>query len=204
MNPQVDRQLYDPNGYVAVKYDSHHSGGLVAVNSLETALAATEVAIHQGEGVREERYADPEHRELTHYAKFLSLVDGTIDIGIVSPLVKNPIVSAMPADVAAVAEFNNALYSYLFVVLDRLMASDHPDRHQLVAIIYGVMVGLLAPVSRYLTTKPAENGEFWGPTFEYYEFSDPDTAADEIRALGEALVDEHPTIRPALGHLHRL
>ena len=203
-NPRVDRQFYDPNGYVAVKYDTNRSGGLVAIDSLEAALVATEVAIHQGEGVHEERYADPEHRELTHYSKFLSLVDGTIDIGDVTPLVTNPTVSAMPGDVADVANFNNALYSYLFVLLDRLMASDHPDRHGLVAVIYGVMVGLLAPVSRYLTTKPVGNGEFWGPTFEYYEFSDPGTAADEIRSLGAAIADANPVLQPALAHLGRL
>ena len=203
-DPQADRQLHDPNGYMAVKYDDERSGGLIVINSLKTALAATEVAIHQGEGVHEARYADPGHRELTHYAKFLSLVDGSIDIGAVTPLVKNPSTSAMPADVAPVAEFCNALYSYLFVIVDRLLSPDCPDRHKLVGLLYGVMVGMLAPVSRYLTTKPAGGGEFWGPPFEYYEFTDPATAADELRSLGEPLAAEHPSIVGALRHLDRL
>jgi hypothetical protein len=203
-NPQAERQLHDPSGYVAVKYDSEKSGVLVVVDSVETALAATEVAIHQGEGVHEARYADPEHRELTHYAKFLSLVDGSVDIGDVVPLVKSPTVAAMPPDVAQIAEFCNALYSYLFVILDRLMARERGDRHALVGILYGVMVGLLAPISRYLTTMPAGNDEFWGPPFEYYHFDDPDDAESDLRRLGEALAVEHPSIAPAFRHLGRL
>ena len=143
-------------------------------------------------------------RELTHYAKFLSLTDGTVDIGSVVPLVKNPSIAAMPRDVAAIAEFSNAIYSYLFVILDRLLARDQADRHHLVGILYGVMVGLLAPVSRYLTTKPAGNGEFWGPPFGYYEFSTPDGAEDELRRLGAAITAEHAAIGPALRHLDQL
>jgi hypothetical protein len=203
-DPQTDRQLHDPSGYMTVKYDDEKSGGLILVDSVETAFAATEVAIHQGEGVQEARFADPDHRELTHYAKFLSLADGTVDIGSVVPLVKNPAIGAMPRDVAAVAEFTNATYSYLFVILDRLLARDQPDRHHLVQILYGVMVGLLGPVSRYLTTKEAGNGEFWGPPFEYYHFPDPDDAEDELRRLGQSLAGEHPAIAPALRHLGRL
>ena len=203
-NPQRVRQLGDPSGYVTVKYDAEASGGLVVVDSLETALAATEVAIHQGEGVHEERYADPEHRELTHYAKFLSLVDGTVDIGAVRPLVKNPSLASMTSDVRSVAEFCNALYSHVFVVLDRLLAADHEDRHGLLGIHYGVMVGLLAPMCRYLTTISAGDDTVWGPSFEYYEFADPANAEDELRSMGEALQSDHPAIAPSLRHLGRL
>jgi hypothetical protein len=203
-DPQTDRQLHDASGYMSVKYDDEKSGGLIVIDSVETAFAATEIAIHQGEGVQEARFADPDHRELTHYAKFLNLTDGTVDIGSVVPLVKNPSIGAMPHDVAAVAEFSNASYSYLFVILDRLLARDQPDRHHLVQILYGVMVGLLGPVSRYLTTKEAGNGEFWGPPFEYYHFPDPDYAEDELKRLGNLLADDHPAIAPALRHLNRL
>ena len=203
-DPRPDRQLHDRSGYVAVKYDVEASGGLVVVDSLEAAIAAAEVAIHQGEGVHEERYADPEHRELTHYAKFLSLVDGSVEIGEVRPLVTNPKSTEMPPDVAAVADFSNALYNYLFVVIDRLLAAECEDRHQLVGVLYGGMIGLLAPVCRYLTTLPAGADRFWGPPFEYYEFADPARAEDELRALGEPLGDDHPDLVPALRHLGRL
>jgi hypothetical protein len=203
-NPQTERQLHDPSGYMAVKYDTEQSGGLVVVDSLETALAATEIAIHQGEGVHEARYADPDHRELTHYAKFLSLVDGSVDIGEVVPLVKNPTMAAMPPDVAPIAEFCNALYSYLFIIIDRLLANDSDDRHELVGALYGVMMGMLAPTCRYLTTKPASNDEFWGPPFEYFHFDDPHHAEDELRSMGDELADQHPQIAPVLRHLRRL
>jgi hypothetical protein len=203
-NPQPDRQLHDPSGYVAVKYDDAASGGLVVVDDLETALAAAEVAIHQGEGVHDERYADPMHRELTHYYKFVALVDGTVDIGPVRAAVTTPKAASMPADVRPVADLSNAVYSYLFVVLDRLMAPDRSDRHALVAILYGVMVALLGPVSRYLMTLPAGDGQVWGPPFEYYEFVDLDEAENALREMGEAVARDHPALAPALRHLHRL
>jgi rubrerythrin len=203
-DPQLVRQLADRSGYVAVKYDVETSGGLVVVDGLEAALTATEVAIHQGEGVHEERYADPDHRELTHYSKFLSLVDGTVEIGEVRPMVTNPTLDPMPADVRSVAEFSNALYCYLFVVLDRLIATECEDRHHLVGMLYGMMIAMLAPVCRYLTTLPAGGGRVWGPPFEYHQFDDPAAAETELRRMGEALRSDHPALTPALRHLDRL
>jgi rubrerythrin len=203
-DPRPDRQLHDPSGYVAVKYDDDASGGLLVVDSLETALAAAEVPIHQGEGVGEHRYADPSHRELTHHAKFARIVDGTVPLREVRPLVVNPTSAGMPDDVRPVASLANAVYSYLFVVLDRLYAADCEDRHALVGILYGGMVGLLAPVCRHLTTLPAGDGRFWGPPFEFHEFDDPATAEEELRRLGEAVLPDHPVLAPALRHLDRL
>jgi rubrerythrin len=202
-NPRPDRQLHDPNGYVAVKYDDSSSGGLIVVDSLEAALAATEVAIHQGEGVHEERYADPGHRESTHYAKFLSLVDGTVDLGATLPVVTDPAIADMPANVKSVAEFANALYAYSYVLMDRVMAPDRADRHEVVALLYGVMVALLGPVGRYLMTLPAGPGRVWGPTFEFHEFAEPEEAEDELRAMGVALAADHPALAPVLRHLDR-
>jgi Ferritin-like len=203
-SPQPDRQLHDPNGYIAVKYDDSASGGLIVVDDLKTALEATEVAIHQGEGVQEERFADPGHRELTHYAKFVELVDGTVDIGAVLPAVRNPTLAAMPAEARPVGELANAIYNYLFVVMDRLMAPDSDDRHDLVGILYGVMVALLGPLARHLMTMPAGDGKVWGPPFEYYEFADLHTAEDELRAMGAAVTRQCPELAPALRHLDRL
>lgn len=203
-NPQRDRQLYDPSGYSAVKYDEEASGGLVVVDSLESALAAAEVAIHQGEGVHAERYADPAQRELTHYSKFVSLVDGSFDIGAIRPLVTNPTLAAMPANVQEVAEYSNALYSYLFVIIDRMLAAEYESRHELVGVLYGVMVGMLAPTCRYLTTMPAVDDRYWGPPFEYYEFVDPHSAEDELVQMGAALGGDHPVLAPGLRHLERL
>jgi rubrerythrin len=202
--PQTDRQLHDPSGYVAVKYDDAASGGLVVVDGLETALAAAEVAIHQGEGVHEEKYADPDHRELTHYAKFVQLVDGTVEIGAVAPAVKTPTLATMPPELQPVAELSNAIYSYLFIVMDRLMAPERDDRHELVGILYGVMVALLGPVARHLMTMPAPDGQVWGPPFEYFEFADVGQAEEQLRSMGASIARDHPRLVPALRHLDRL
>lgn len=203
-DPQIERQLTDRSGYMAVKFDVEASGGLVTVDSVEAALTAAEVTIHQGEGVHEDRYADPLHRELTHYAKFVGIADGTVEIGEVRPLVVNPTSASMPDGVREVAELGNALYCYLFVVLDRLFAAECEDRHALVATLYGGMIGLLAPVCRYLTTMPADDGRVWGPPFEFHEFEDAGGAEEELRRLGGKVLAEHPGLAPALRHLEHL
>lgn len=202
--PQRDRQLHDPHGYVTVKYDSTASGGLIVVDSLERAIEATEVAVHQGEGLSDERFADPTHRELTHYSKFLMLLDGQVEIGAVHNAVHSPALVSLPDQIQPLAEFSNALYSYLFVLMDRLFAADTPDRHHLVGTLYGTMVALLAPVARCLMTLPVSASEVAGPPFEYYEFGDVDHAEAELRELGAALGSSHPSLAPSLAQLDRL
>ena len=78
------------------------------------------------------------------------------------------------------------------------------DRHHLVAILYGVMVAMLGPVSRYLMTIPATDDEVWGPPFAYHQFADPARAGEELRAMGDLLRRDHPALGPALRHLERL
>lgn len=208
-SPRLDRQLLDPQGYVTVKYDDAASGGLVAVESVETALDATEVAIHQGEGLLDVRYADPTHRELTHYAKFASIADGSVEIGPVRPAVVDPRIEDMPSDVASLARLADALYCYTFVVIDRLLAPTGVDsaatvRHRLVGVLYGSMVALLGPLCRYLTTIPADGGCVWGPTFGFHDFDDPARAEDELRAMSQAVVPHHPRLSPVIAQLDRL
>lgn len=201
---QVDRQLHDPHGYAVVKYDSASSGGLSVITDLDGAIAAMEVAIHQGEGLSEDRYADPEHSELTHYSKFLMLHEDVGHTAQTHPAITNPTLTNLPPDVRPLAEFSNALYSYLFVLMDRLLAPDTEDRHHLVGILYGTMVGLLAPVARHLMTIPIGDSLVAGPPFQYFDFSEPDTAEADIIAMAGPLFDHYPTLRPTLRLLDRL
>jgi hypothetical protein len=202
--PQRDRQLHDPHGYVTVKYDSAASGGLVVVDSLERAIEATEVAVHQGEGLSDDRFADKGFEELTHYSKFLSILDGEVEVGPVHNAMRSPHLIDLPEHIQPLARFSNALYSYLFVIMDRLFAPETQDRHHLVGTMYGSMVALLAPVARCLMTLPVSATEFAGPPFEYYEFADTECAEQEIRELGAQLATAHPSLAPALAQLDRL
>jgi rubrerythrin len=202
-SPRRDRQLHDPHGYAVVKYDSATSGGLVVVDSIERAIDATEVAIHQGEGLSDDRFADPDHAELTHYSKFGRILDD-IRIGEIHDAIRNPAVDTLPEYVKPLALFSNALYSYLFIVMDRLFAPDTPDRHHLVGTLHGTMVALMAPVARHLMTMPVSECEVAGPPFEYYEFADVADAESELRALGRPLADAYPGLAPAINQLDRL
>jgi hypothetical protein len=203
-NCQVERQLHDPHGYAVVKYDSVASGGLSVITDLAGAIAAMEVAIHQGEGLSEDRYADPAHSELTHYAKFLTLHEDVGHTVEVHRAITNPTLATLPSNVRPLAEFSNALYSYLFVVMDRLLAPDTEDRHHLVGILYGTMVALLAPVARHLMTMPIGDSLVAGPPFQYFEFRDPRTAETELVEMAGPLFDDYPSLRPSLRLLDRL
>ena len=61
-NPRLERQMADPLFYGPVKFDAADSGGLQGIKDLESATAAIEIVIHQGEGLSDERWADPAHQ----------------------------------------------------------------------------------------------------------------------------------------------
>ncbi len=117
-NPAINRQL-EPTHYAPVKFDAADSGGLLVVTSIESALAALEIVIHQGEGLSDDKWSDPSHQELTHYAKFLALADGEVPIGDVHPAMLNPSTVTLPESIRPVARFFNAIYSYLLILMDR-------------------------------------------------------------------------------------
>ena len=201
-NPSIDRQL-EPADYSPVKFDTADSGGLVIVDSLESALEALEIVIHQGEGLSDDKWADPSHQELTHYAKFLALADGEIPIGDVHPAVVNPSTASLPEAIRPVGTFFNAIYSYLLILMDRAyepMTSD--QREPAVGLMYGAMEALMRPVARYLFSLETEAGRA-GPPFEFHRFEHASSALDELRSLGAALVDQHPQLSGVVGALDR-
>ncbi|HSF86661.1 MAG TPA: ferritin-like protein [Acidimicrobiia bacterium] len=201
-DPQVDRQLSDPASYAPVAFDSETSGGLIAVTDLASACRAIETVIHQGEGVSEDRFADAEHRELTHYAKFLELADGTIPLGEIKAVMRSPTASSFPDFVRPVAALANALYGFTFELLDRLYGSS-PAGPATVGDLYRSMA-LLGEVSRYLMSLEADGGEVAGPPFRATAFADPAGAASEVRRAAAAAGREHPALRSVLSELEAL
>ncbi len=189
--PRLERQLADPAAYRPVAYDSDTSGGLAGIVDLDTAVQAIETVIHQGEGVSEDRYADPEHRELTHFAKFSELVDGTVPLGEVRPAIVNPVTNRLPPDVRPVAVLANGLYAYAFVVLDRIYGGRAGDAAM--TELYQTMLSL-GDVSRYLMTLDMGNGTVAGPPFAALSFADPAHAKSELGALAADAAGHHPNL----------
>ena len=194
-NPRLERQLSDPAFYNPVKFDAADSGGLVGIHDCDTAIAAMEIIIHQGEGVGDHRYADPDHQELTHYYKFEQLAEGIVEIGLVRPVMSNPRVTDFPPYIRPVAALANALYSFVLWVMDEIYAPG-ADANALISDLYGSMAGLLSPVGHYLTTLDVGGDYVASPTFEFYEFSGE--PRHEIVELARAVVDDHPGLDPVV------
>ena len=172
-DPQRERQLGDPSFYGVVRFDEEDSGGLLAITDFDTARTAIETAIYQGEGLRDHHWADPSHRELTHYYKFAALADGTTPLGSVLPVATNPKLREMSESVRPIAELFNAACSYVLVTIDDLYAPIGDDaRGPLIDRQYSLMSSVMAPIAAHLVRQPIGDGSGRnaGPTFDFYEF----------------------------------
>lgn len=201
-DPQLERQLADHDAYRPVAFDSDTSGGLHAVTDLSTARQAIETVIHQGEGVSEERYADPQHKELTHHAKFLELADGTVPLGDVRPAVTNPSTATLPEPAQPVARLTDALYGFTFEILDRIFGTSVAGPAT-IGDLYATMA-LLGTACRYLMTLDAGNGQVAGPPFRPTSFDDPAAAAHEVCRIAEVAASRHPALAPVAAAVERL
>lgn len=181
-DPQVEAQMSDPAFYSAIAFDAEDSGGLMLIDDLESAVAAIEVIIHQGEGLSHDRWADPDHKELTHFHKLVQIDDGTSPLGKVLPLRTNPKTADYPEDIRAVSDLFNALYRALYLILERIFIGG-PDQRLAVGVLYVVMGNLMSQVARFLVVQDLGDGTNAAPTFERFEFSA--SALDEIRDLAE-------------------
>lgn len=190
--PRLDSQV-SGSAYSPVHLDVEESGGLHVVHDLETALGATEIIVHQGEGLTTERWADPDHHELTHYYKLLQISDRSSPLGAVLPVPTNPRTSEYPADIQPVSTLFNAAYRYLFLTLSDLF-SDSADKEQLIGDLYTLMNQVLSPTAHFLTSHVIGAGFCAAPTFELYEL-DRD---QPHRQLSET-ADEATRLHPQLG-----
>lgn len=169
-NPQTESQLSDPAFYSAVEFDADDSGGLLEVHDLQSAQDAIEIIVHQGEGVSSDHWADPEHRELTHYYKLLSIAEEQSPIGLVHNLAENPTTEQYPKSIQPVSDLFNASYRYLFRILDDLY-SPKVDKASGVGRLYATMGSVMSQIARFLVQQPIGGGRFAGPTFEPYRFT---------------------------------
>lgn len=194
-NPQTEWQLSDPSFYAPVVFDAEDSGGLMQVDSPESAREAIEIIVHQGEGLSTDRWADPAHQELTHYAKLVQIADGTSPIGAVRPLPTDPRTADYPESLQPVSDLFNATYRYLYLVLDELF-SPSENKGEAVGRMYRLMATALSTLADFLVRRPLDGGLNAAPTFEVYEFA----ATDPIAELG-ALADRVGRLHPELADI---
>ena len=199
----ADRQLADPRFYQPVEFDAEDSGNLMLVKDLDSACAAIEVVVHQGEGVSDERYADPSHQELTHFYKFEQIADGISSLGRVHPALVNPKTADLPPAIRPVSDLVNALYRFLYLTLHELYQPG-ADKGPLVDRLYRVMSGLLGPAARYLMGQPVGGGLVAGPTFEAYPFESGPAPADQIKGMAAQVLTDHPALAPLAPGFERL
>ncbi len=199
-NHQPERQLGDEHYYRAVEDDAEDSGGLVLVHDASSADEAIEIIVHQGEGLQDDRWADPAHQELTHYAKLVEIADGTARIGAVRPMLVNPRTSDLPDAIRPVSDLFNGLYRALFLTMDEAFSGDG-DQRKHVGRLYGLM-SLLDPVARYLSDQPIGGGLVAAPTFEVVDLGpDPGAALAELAAR---VAPDHPALEPQLERIERV
>jgi len=205
--PRVERQMMNPRYYAPVEYDEEDSGGLHPVDDVDSARRAIETVVHQGEGLRDEHWADPGHHEMTHYYKFEKIADGTYPLGEVRPVLENPTTEDFSPELRPVSELFDAAYSYMYVLMDEVYATtDREVKDRLVNDLYTVMSGMLSPLARYLTSRPTTDGgeERAGPTFEFYRFEDTSSPVAQIRELTTTVAKSHGELSPLNGVVESL
>ena len=119
-NTQTNRQMAKSGYYAPVAFDADESGGLAAVTDIASANEAIHVIIHQGEGVSDEKWADPSHKELTHYYKFLQIAEGDAPIGRLAAMPVNPRGVDYPESIRAVSDLFNAAYRYVYLLMHEM------------------------------------------------------------------------------------
>ena len=196
-NPQIERQLGDPNYYGAVEFDAEDSGGLHLITDLASVQRALFTVVHQGEGLSDERWADPAHQELTHYYKFLQIRDGASPLGDVWPVGTSPHVLHLPPSLRRVGELFDATYCYCFVTMDEMFQPlDNPAKDLLVWRLYALMKSVLKLVARYLMSLPLKEGgtTHAAPAFGYHAFGSPETAQAELKELAQQAASDQPDL----------
>ena len=191
-NPQTGSQLSNAAFYQPVALDAEDSGGLVLITDLDSAIEAIEIIVHQGEGLSDEKWADPDHRELTHYHKLVQISDGTSPLGTVRNVRSNPRTEDYPEAIQTVSHLFNAIYRGLYLAMNK-MFTDEANQAKAVGALYLLMADVLSNLGHFLVNQPIGNGEYAAPTFEIFEF-ETDTPLAEVTALSNRAAKLFPEL----------
>jgi hypothetical protein len=191
-NPQLDAQLSDSRFYRPVDFDAEDSGGLMPIEDRESAVEAIEVIVHQGEGLSDDRWADPSHQELTHYWKLVQIAEGTTPIGEVRPVGTNPKTVDYPEHIRPASDLFNAIFRGLFLVLNRIF-DGVSDQGRSVGVLYILMADVLSQLAAFLVAQPIGDNRVAAPTFEIFEFRS-DQPLEETIAIAREAARLHPQL----------
>jgi hypothetical protein len=191
-NPQGGAQLSNHTFYQPVALDAEDSGGLVLITDLDSAIEAIEIIVHQGEGMSDEKWADPDHRELTHYHKLVQISDGTSPLGAVRNVRSNPRTQDYPEAIQTVSHLFNSIYRGLYLAMNR-MFTDEANQGKAVGVLYLLMADVLSNLGHFLVQQPLGNGEYAAPTFEIFEFG-TDSRLAEVTALSKKAAEVFPEL----------
>lgn len=222
---------YTPNNVNTIYYDenhkmqyanSDHSGGLIKVIDVQSALEAMALIVEQGEGSQVDPHDAGE--ELAHFYKFkelkeeltalrkylkkeftLTLQETTQEYEalksfFIIELPTNPKTSDYPEDIQAVSNYLNALYSYHFSMTEACYRYDNPKQGAI--MLYGLhksMFFILSVLCSFIMslTYTAADGKTYhaAPTFEPYVFQPGSTAKEQLIALNKK-VPAHLNMTP--------
>ncbi|GAA0383034.1 hypothetical protein GCM10009530_37310 [Microbispora corallina] len=186
-----EREVFsgDPARQVNAGHFRHTAGRLIAVDGLDSALAALEEIVEQGEGTGHGDVWDgdrdvfhPDRDEVAHYYRFQELKAGrryrrgdtpdsgptgeaiSVDLAGVRPMRRNPrLTDHAPGSAIRTAqeEFNHTYCAVLHLLEQAFNGSP-----RLLAVATGAMYALKAQ-AQALLRMPDEGGTTAGPTFEY-------------------------------------
>jgi hypothetical protein len=193
-DPRTKAQLSDPKYYRPVEFDAEDSGGLTLITDVESACAAIEVIVHQGEGLSHERWSDPSHQELTHYHKLLQIATGTSRLGRVLPVGTNPRTADYPETIQPVSDLFNAVYRGLFLVMARVFDGES-RQSAAVGTLYLLMADVLSHLARFLVSQEIPGVGVAAPTFEIREF-ESSQPLEELITMARYCADAHVGLAP--------
>ena len=194
LSQQLGDQLFGANvparqlseGYFPEISDT---GDLKIVTDLESALAAIQIIIEQGEGILGSHYDDVSKQELAHYYKFERIVEGEAPLGDVWPVAKNPHTSDLSGPIRNLSDFFNGCFCYMLLAMEEIFSiTDQTRKHEIVFRgLFSIMSAVLPQLARTMMSQPISEGasENGGPTFEYIEFQRNVSVQSQLVALCE-------------------
>jgi hypothetical protein len=187
----------NPSKQVTSIFRSPH-GQLVKVVDLDSAKQAITEIVEQGEGSPQSEL-DPDG-DLAHYWEFNQIVDGTVTLGKVLPMITDPTTAGLPtgSSLQKLSQLFNDCYCLLLRAMTQIFNTG--DNSPLVDGLYVLMREILPVVARLLmqTPIPKKNANA-GPSFEFST-----TGQSQIVQNCKALVGAFPQLSDVLDSLSSL
>ncbi|MGB0522070.1 MAG: ferritin-like domain-containing protein [Flammeovirgaceae bacterium] len=193
---QVNNASYAPQQQALEDSDD-----LVIVQDNKTAIQAIKTLAHQRNGFAAVHGIDPssEHEE-SHYLKLISLANELETITaadateldykeyFIKKMIENPTTKQYPADIQAVSNLLNAIYTYLFIMMESCYQNPLPQQSEIFNFgIHKGMIFILSSLCDFITGIELATGKIAGPTFEAYEFDATTSIKSQIIALYKAV-----------------